>query len=235
MAHISRCWCIKPTCIKQTSRNVHPARFSEEVATSQFALTPAGFKRKFKRMLAPIVEGTTCWNLIAASIYDEYSVGPSIQQICTRRFFTMLNMIQACSNVYWTPVFIIYTCPDGIWRGRALAGFKSRFEELELTFEILLCRLCTLLTPNWIRCRASQTKPNQTTRWTAIFSFFTILGCYVTKFAPHKASMLIAFGQVDFQMKGTLNQIEPQTKRNQTQGFGSCGFRAKRPNKFQRN
>ena len=100
MAHISRCWCIKPTCIKHTSRNVHPARFSEEVATSQFALTPAGFKRQFERMLAPIVEGTTCWNLIAVSIYDEYSAGPSILQICTRRFFTMLNMIQACSHVY---------------------------------------------------------------------------------------------------------------------------------------
>ena len=37
-------------------------------------------------------------NLIAASIYDTYSVGPSTQPICTRCCFTMTYMIQVCSN-----------------------------------------------------------------------------------------------------------------------------------------
>ena len=36
--------------------------------------------------------------LIAASIHDKYSVGPSIRPICTRSCFTMTNMIQVCSN-----------------------------------------------------------------------------------------------------------------------------------------
>ena len=31
-------------------------------------------------------------DLIAASIYDEYSIGPSIRPICTRYCFTMTNM-----------------------------------------------------------------------------------------------------------------------------------------------
>ena len=37
-------------------------------------------------------------NLIAASIYDRYLVGPSIRLICTRCCFTMTHMIQVCGN-----------------------------------------------------------------------------------------------------------------------------------------
>jgi len=35
-------------------------------------------------------------DLIAASIHDKYSVGPSIRPIYTRCCFTMTNMIQVC-------------------------------------------------------------------------------------------------------------------------------------------
>ena len=38
------------------------------------------------------------YDLIAASICDKYSVGPSIRPTCTRCCFTMTNIIQACSN-----------------------------------------------------------------------------------------------------------------------------------------
>ena len=51
-------------------------------------------------------------NLIAASIYDQHSVGPSILSICTRCCFTMTDMIQA--NVYWAQVFITNTRLDAI-------------------------------------------------------------------------------------------------------------------------
>jgi hypothetical protein len=43
--------------------------------------------------LCGLVEG-----LIPASIYDKYSVYPSIRPICTRCCCTMTNMIQVCSN-----------------------------------------------------------------------------------------------------------------------------------------
>ena len=38
------------------------------------------------------------WDLIAASIYDKYSIGPSNRSIFTR-CFTMTNMIQVCGNL----------------------------------------------------------------------------------------------------------------------------------------
>ena len=38
-----------------------------------------------------------CVDLIAASIHDNYSVGPSIRPICTRCCLTMTYMIQVCS------------------------------------------------------------------------------------------------------------------------------------------
>ena len=38
--------------------------------------------------------------LIAASIYDKHSVGPSIRLICTRCCFRMTNVIQMCSNFH---------------------------------------------------------------------------------------------------------------------------------------
>ena len=39
-------------------------------------------------------------NLIAASIYDKLSRGPSIRPVCTRYCFTMTSMIQVCSNFH---------------------------------------------------------------------------------------------------------------------------------------
>ena len=40
-------------------------------------------------------------DLIAASIYDRYSVGPSIQSICTRWCCTMTNVIHVSSDFSW--------------------------------------------------------------------------------------------------------------------------------------
>ena len=54
-------------------------------------------------------------DLIAASMYNKYSVGPSIRQICTRCSFTMTNMIQSCSNFHRARVFIINTRLGDIW------------------------------------------------------------------------------------------------------------------------
>ena len=42
--------------------------------------------------------GSTSSDLIAASIYDKHSVGPSIRPIYTRCYSTMTNMIQVCRN-----------------------------------------------------------------------------------------------------------------------------------------
>ena len=39
-------------------------------------------------------------DLIPASIYGKYSVGPSIRPICTRCCFIITNMIQVCSNFH---------------------------------------------------------------------------------------------------------------------------------------
>jgi len=51
-------------------------------------------------------------DLIAASIYDNYSVGPSIRPICTRCCFTKTNMIRVCRNVHWAGVCIMNIRPD---------------------------------------------------------------------------------------------------------------------------
>ena len=53
-------------------------------------------------------------DLIAASVYDQYSIGPSLRPICTRWYLTMNNMIQVCSNSHWVRVFTINTSADGI-------------------------------------------------------------------------------------------------------------------------
>ena len=53
-------------------------------------------------------------NLIAASVYDKHSVGPSIRAICTKCYFTTTNVIQECSNFRRARVFIINTRPDKI-------------------------------------------------------------------------------------------------------------------------
>ena len=53
-------------------------------------------------------------NLIRTSIYDELSIGPSIQNVCTWCCFTMTNMIQVCGNFHWARVVIINTRSDEI-------------------------------------------------------------------------------------------------------------------------
>ena len=71
-------------------------------------------------------------DLIAASIYDEYSTGPSIRPICTRCCLTMTNVIQVCSNFHSARVFIANTRPDEItWRSertRPSSGRRIRTE-----------------------------------------------------------------------------------------------------------
>ena len=51
---------------------------------------------------------------IAASIYNKYSVGPSIRPICTRCCFTMTDVIQVSSNFHSALLFFINTRPDEI-------------------------------------------------------------------------------------------------------------------------
>ena len=50
----------------------------------------------FEVVPSPLSSGSR--RLIAASIYDEYSAGPSIRSICTRYHFTMTHVIQVCCN-----------------------------------------------------------------------------------------------------------------------------------------
>ena len=62
---------------------------------------PENLRRSYKGVLnlgeLGLPEVAELDDSIAASIYDTYSVGPSIRPICTRRCFTMSNMIQMCS------------------------------------------------------------------------------------------------------------------------------------------
>ena len=53
-------------------------------------------------------------NVIAVSIYDRYSVGPSIRPTCTKCCPTITNMIQVCSGFHRAGEFIINTRPDEI-------------------------------------------------------------------------------------------------------------------------
>ena len=50
-------------------------------------ITPGGWGREMRE-------------LIAANIYDKYSIVPSIRPICARYRFTMKNMIQLCSDCH---------------------------------------------------------------------------------------------------------------------------------------
>ena len=63
---------------------------------------------------APALGNSVCADLIPVGIYDKYSVGPSIQPICTRWCFSMTNMIQVCGNFLWALVLIINTRSDEI-------------------------------------------------------------------------------------------------------------------------
>ena len=53
-------------------------------------------------------------DLIAASMYARYSVGPSILPRCTICIFPTTNMIQVCSKFHRARVFIINTRLDEI-------------------------------------------------------------------------------------------------------------------------
>ena len=59
-------------------------------------------------------------------LYDRYSVPLSICPICTRCWFGMNNMIDACSNFRWARVFIMNTRPDGRWTECSGACWKWR-------------------------------------------------------------------------------------------------------------
>jgi hypothetical protein len=48
-----------------------------------------------------------CRDLIAASIYENYSIGPSIRPICTRCCPTVTNEIQVCSSFQWAPAHLL--------------------------------------------------------------------------------------------------------------------------------
>ena len=50
-------------------------------------------------------------NLIAASIYDKCSVGPSIRPICTRCCFKMTYLVQVCSNLGTTSLRLSRSAP----------------------------------------------------------------------------------------------------------------------------
>jgi hypothetical protein len=57
-------------------------------------------------------------DLIPASIYDKYSVCPSVRPICTRCCLTMTNKIQVCSNFQNDYVGIDRMYPDADAEGR---------------------------------------------------------------------------------------------------------------------
>ena len=66
-------------------------------------------------------------DLIPVSIDHEYSAGPSIRSICTRRRclvqITMTKMFQVSSNFYPAPAFVVNTRLDKIiFRGRGAGG-----------------------------------------------------------------------------------------------------------------
>ena len=56
----------------------------------------------------------SCGDLIAVSIYEKYSVGPSVRPVCTRCCFAVARMMQMCRK--FARVFIINTRPDEIAR-----------------------------------------------------------------------------------------------------------------------
>jgi hypothetical protein len=70
-------------------------------------------------------------DLIAVSVHDEYSVGPSIRPIRTRRCFTTTSMIQVCSNFHQARACIIRTRPDEIGVDLKAAADKERYVYVE--------------------------------------------------------------------------------------------------------
>ena len=71
-------------------------------------------------------------DLIAASIFHKFSVGPSIRK-CTRNCSTMTNRIQVYGNFHGARAFIINTRPDEISspcaRGRAGGAIRDGLQE----------------------------------------------------------------------------------------------------------
>ena len=78
-----------------------------------------------------------CRNLIAASIYDKYSIGPSTRPMGTRCCFKMTSLIQMCSNLHWARVFIVHTRPDEIVSKNATSQAGWGIGVLRFDFGIL--------------------------------------------------------------------------------------------------
>ena len=69
-------------------------------------------------------------DLIAVSIHDDYSIGPSIRPICARFCFTMTNMILVCSNFLWARIFFLNSHPDEIATRRSLlTAFATLYQK----------------------------------------------------------------------------------------------------------
>jgi len=77
-------------------------------------------------------------DLIAASVNENYQVGPSIRPICIRCYFTMTNTIQVCSNFYEARVFITNTRPEEICESRCVDSQLVQYSSLP---SLLLSRL----------------------------------------------------------------------------------------------
>ena len=58
--------------------------------------------------------GDAVGGLIAAIIWDKYSVCPAIRHVCTRCCSKLPHMIHMCGNLYWARVIIINSRPDEI-------------------------------------------------------------------------------------------------------------------------
>ena len=84
-------------------------------------------------------------DVIAASIYDKPSIGPSTRPIYTICCFTLTSMIQVCSNFHRTRVFIMNTRPDEmarvvntkVWTLSRVAGIASTVEFLTFVLKQL--------------------------------------------------------------------------------------------------
>jgi len=103
-----------PPCIDR-ERTGYESLTAREIANRLRALqrptiVPDGAKARILPWRSPAASR----DLLAASIYDKCSVGPSVRPIWTRYCFTMTNMIKVCSNCRCARVFIINTRPDKI-------------------------------------------------------------------------------------------------------------------------
>ena len=71
-------------------------------------------------------------DLIAASIYNKYSIGPSIRSIWNRCCLTMTDIVQVCSDFNFARAFIIKTRPDEIQDEATTANLTAVPNECQL-------------------------------------------------------------------------------------------------------